>query len=188
MASPSSPRLHSALIAALALSPAWGAVPSRRARPEQQLKAVYLLNFVKFVEWPAAAFAAADAPILVGVLGEDPFGAFLDEAARAETIHGRGVRIVRFAEPAALEPVHALYVSPSEDERLPEVFAAIGGTPVLTVGETGRFARRGGAIRLLREGERLRFVINAAAAERRGLRVSSQLLRLAKDVRQGEAP
>lgn len=188
MAPPSALLLPALLAAALAGAAASGAALPRQARPENQVKAVFLLNFAKFVEWPAAAFASADAPLLVGVLGEDPFGAFLDEAARGETILGRAVRVRRFAEPAALEPVHVLFVSPSEDERLPEVFAAIQGAPVLTVGETGRFARRGGVIRLTREGERLRFVINAPAAERSGLRLGSQLLKVAKEVRSGEAP
>lgn len=179
---------HSLLAAALAPAALSGAALPRPARPENEVKAAFLLNFAKFVEWPAAAFATADAPFVIGVLGEDPFGAFLDEAARAELLLGRRILIRRFAEPAALEPVHLLYVSPSEDERLGEVFAALKGAPVLTVGETGRFVRRGGVIRLLRERERLRFVIDAAAAERGGLRLSSQLLAIAKEVRRGEAP
>lgn len=150
---------------------------------EAEVKAVFLLNFAKFVEWPPEAFAGPQAPIVIGVLGADPFGEILDRTIAAESVNGRPVAVKRFESIADLEPCHVLYISSSEKARLPEILAQLETAKVLTVGDMKRFARRGGAINFVSEQNKIRFEINKKAADRAGLKISSQLLKLARMVR-----
>jgi hypothetical protein len=150
--------------------------------PEYQVKAAFLYNFAKFVEWPEQD-RIARAPIIFGILGEDPFGPELDAAVRNRSIEGRAIAIVRYRSLEELEPCHVLFVSESEDERLPNILEALADRSTLTVGDTHRFAARGGIIGFTMERQRIRFEVNLEAAKRAGIRISSRLLRLARVVR-----
>lgn len=172
---------------ALAQAPAADEPP---AASEYAVKAEFLHRFAQFVTWPPEAFppggaapAADDAPLTVGVLGADPFGSVLDAAMAEARVGGRRFVVRRFRTLAELQPCHILFVPATEEPRLPEVLERLRGTPTLTVGETRRFARQGGVIGFRLVEDRLRFEINASAAERARLKVSSQLLRLATVVR-----
>ncbi|MCM2305132.1 MAG: YfiR family protein [Elusimicrobia bacterium] len=143
------------------------------------MKAVFLVNFTKFVEWPPEAFSAPGSPVVIGVLGEDPFGALLDQAAAGETAGGRPLAVRRFRSLAALEPCHVLFIAESQEGRLAEILHLLRAAPTLTVADMDGFAARGGAVQFRREGGRLRFVIRPEAAERVRLKVSSRLLGLA---------
>lgn len=148
---------------------------------EYQLKAVFLLNFVQFViAWPEGAFPNAEAPIRVGVLGEDPFGGALAAAVESEKVGQRSVVIERVARLEDIGRCHVLFVAKSESAQVPAIIAASAGKPVLTVGDMTDFARRGGIINFYLEGPKLRFEINRTAAERSGIKLSSQLLQLAR--------
>lgn len=164
------------LLAFLLALPAAAQEPS----PEYVLKAAFLYNFVKFVEWPAEAFAGAKSPLTICVFGTDPFGASLDGVVRGETLGERGLLVQRPEALADLRDCQVLYVSRSERQRLPEVLAQVEGAPVLTVGDTGGFLRAGGVINFVLEDNKVRFQINQEAAERNRLTISSKLLRLAK--------
>lgn len=160
------------------------------AASEYEVKAEFLHRFAQFVTWPPEAFApkgaapaADDAPLTIGVLGQDPFGAVLDAAVAEARVGGRRFAVRRFKTLAELQPCHILFVPAAEETRLPEVLERLRGTPTLTVGESRRFARRGGIIGFVLVEGRLRFEINESAAEQARLKVSSQLLRLAKVVR-----
>jgi len=146
---------------------------------EYQLKAAFLFNFAKFVEWPPAAFAEATSPIVLGILGENPFGDALERTIRDKTINNRRLEIKPFPSSAAATNCHILFISTSEKARLPEILAGLRGASVLTVGETDRFTETGGMINLFRQGNKIRFQINEVAAGSVGLKVSSKLLRLA---------
>ncbi len=146
---------------------------------EYQVKAALIYNFAKFVDWPADA-VAGDA-LVVGVLGQDPFGPAL-EALQRKTVKDRPIRVKRFATLDALERCHILFVSSSEKDNLLEILAAISGDSVLTVSEMESFAEVGGIIRLVTRRAKVRFQINVAAGESSGLQISSQLLRLAEIV------
>lgn len=159
------------------------AAPAPPAASEYEVKAEFLHRFAQFVAWPPDAFAGEDAPLTIGVLGQDPFGPFLDTAVAEARVGGRRFAVQRFQTLAELQPCHILFVAASEEPRLAAVFERLRGSPTLTVGETRRFARRHGAIGFVLEEGRLRFEINASAAERAGLKLSSQLLKLAKVVR-----
>ncbi len=147
---------------------------------EYQIKAAFLFNFVQFVEWPAAAFPDANAPIAIGILGDDPFGTVLDQTVHGETIRNRKLVIQRSRRVQDLKDCHLVFISTSEKGRLAEILASLQTATALTVSETESFARHGGVINLYLEGNKVRFEINPGAAQRQGLRISSQLLKLGK--------
>ena len=148
---------------------------------EYQLKAAFLLNFAKFVEWPPAAFAKADAPIVLGILGENPFGDAIEQMVRDKTINNRPLVVKGFRSSAEATNCHILFIATSEKARLPEVLKSLSEAKasVLTVGETDRFTESGGMINFVRQGNKIRFQINEAAAKSVGLKISSKLLSLA---------
>jgi hypothetical protein len=157
-----------------------------RAQPdasrEYQLKAIFLLNFLNFADWPPSAFPSADAPLRIGVLGEDPFGPALDEAVRGESVRQRPVVTQRGSRPEQLLGCHIVFVSASERPRLSRILAAFDGHPILTVSDLPDFVRRGGVIGFFTDGNKLRFEINPAAAQQRQIQLRAQLLSLARIV------
>jgi hypothetical protein len=156
------------------------------AAPEYRVKAAFLFNFARFVEWPEAVFGPPGAPIVFGVLGEDPFGPALDETLEGKRINGRPLEARRFADLKHLQPCAVLFVSHLESKDLEETLEALREAPVLTVGEGHRFARLGGIVSFFLEDNRVRFQINAEAARRAGLRISSRLLELARAMPESE--
>ena len=146
---------------------------------EYQIKAAFLFNFAKFVEWPPAAFAEATSPMVIGVLGENPFRDDLERTIQGKTINNRPLVIKEFRSPAEATNCHVLFISTSEKQRLPEILKSLHGTSVLTVGETDRFIETGGMINFVAEGNKIRFQINEVAAKSAGLKTSSKLLNLA---------
>jgi hypothetical protein len=170
--------LLSAFATAL-LPPAGAAGPT-----EYEVKAAFLYNFARFVEWPRDA-PGGDGAFLVTVLGRDPFGSVLDDTLRGKTIDGKRVVVRRALGFEDVGRSHILFISDSEKDRLPEILKRIDAAPVLTVGEMSQFAERGGVIRFKLDQERIRLEINVAAAERSKLRISSQLLKLARIVGPG---
>ena len=152
--------------------------------PEYSLKAAYLLNFTQFVEWPSNGFISPDAPIVIGVLGEDPFGGALDQAIKGKAVHGRSFELKRFKQIGEMRGCHVLFVCASEAARLPEILLAAQKGGILTVSDIDRFAERGGIINFYKENNKVRFKINLNAAERAGTKISSQLLRLGTIIRE----
>jgi hypothetical protein len=145
---------------------------------EYQVKAAFLLNFAKFVEWPANAFAAPDAPITICILGDDPFGGVLDQIVEGESIDGRKIAVRRMKRPSASQACQILFVSKSE-----KAFSTSElGPGVLTVGEGEGFLAHGGVIAFVIEDRRVRFDVGKSAAEKAGLKLSSKLLRVARSV------
>ncbi|HEY6167173.1 MAG TPA: YfiR family protein [Verrucomicrobiae bacterium] len=155
---------------------------AQKSFDEYEVKAVFLFNFVQFVKWPAAAFDRTDSPIRIGVLGDDPFGAALDKTIKGESVGGRKLIVQRSRRPEDLNRCHLLFISASEKNRLPEILAGLKGGSVLTVSEIDQFAQRGGVINFFLEGNRVRFEINRDEAQRRGLEISAQLLKLGRVV------
>lgn len=149
---------------------------------EYQAKAAFLYNFTKFVEWPPQVFATPAAPLQICVLGDDPFGASLDALAERST-QGRALVIRRVATPGQGAACQILFIAASEEARLPQLLAALAARPVLTVADVPGFAEAGGMINLSVDESRVRMEINVEAAQRAGLRISSQVLRLARIVR-----
>jgi hypothetical protein len=164
----------------------WRATPAEMTvAQEYQVKAIFLFNFVQFVTWPAATFSNPHMPITIGILGDDPFGPFLEEAVRGEVIDGRSLTIKRFRGINEASDSHVLFVSKSETGRLRQILAALQGMSILTVGETEAFARQGGIINFITVDNKVRYEINVAAARRANLDISSKVLRLAKIIGTG---
>jgi len=150
---------------------------------EYMIKAGFLYNFTKFVEWPEEVFENSDTPITIGILGEDPFGSGLDQTIEKKTAQGRSLLIKRFKTPDDLETCHILFINASEKKHLSETMNKFKDWHVLTVSEMEGFTELGGIINFIKEENRIRFEINLDAAEQAGLKISSRLLRLAKIVR-----
>ncbi len=154
-----------------------------KALPEYELKAAFLFQFVKYVQWPKEAFSRADAPVVVGVVGTDPFGELLDRTLRDKVVLGRGFEIRRFAKPQDVRGCHVLFVPHRESPRTTEVLKAVADEPVLTVGEHADFARAGGMIAILIVDEKPKLVVNPDAARQAKLVVDAKLLKAATVVR-----
>jgi hypothetical protein len=148
---------------------------------EYQIKAAFLYNFVKLVDWPGEAFGDASAPITIGVLGEDPFGVAL-ESIQSKIVRGRRLVVRRFVNIQDLESSHVLFISSSEEERVTQILEKVRGSSVLTVGEMVGFAELGGIINFIIRKNEIRLEINVGAAEQAGVRISSQLVEVAKVV------
>jgi hypothetical protein len=162
------------------------ALPAAAQRPrEYQVKAAYLYGFGRFVEWPSAAPTAADAPFVVCVLGDDPFGPLLDQAVEGGAVKNRPVSVRRIGRAEDGAACDTLFVSASEQPRLPRILEVLDHRPVLTVGDSPEFARRGGMIGFSVEGSRIRFTVNLDAAQGAGLMLQSELLRVAAAVLRG---
>jgi len=155
---------------------------------EYQVKAAFLYNFAQFVVWPETASTNADEPFRIGVLGDNPFGKDLVETVRGETIHGRPMTIQESRRAESLTNCQIVFISNVEASHLDEVFSKLGSKPILTVSEIPGFAQRGGVINFYREGSKVRFEINPDAAEKNGLKVSSELLTLGKIIHSETAP
>lgn len=152
------------------------------ALSEHRLKAVFLFNFTKFVEWPPSAFGAADAPFVIGVFGHDPFGSDLDDIARGETINGRQLLVRRVQTVQDAAACQILFIPHSEQARLDEVLAGLTRSNTLTVSDLDGAARRGTMIRLVTDHDKIRLRINVESARAAGLTISSKLLRAAEIV------
>jgi hypothetical protein len=176
------------LIVALSVSLSWAPETFAQARDssdssEYLIKAGFIFNFAKFVEWPASAFAQPDSPIVIGILGTDPFGAIIDQIVQDKKIGARGFVVKRLkwgSDVKDLRDCKILFVSASEKAHMDELLQIVKGLPVLTVGETPGFAERGGVIRFVLEDNRVRFEVNVEAAHQAELTISSRLLTLAR--------
>jgi hypothetical protein len=157
--------------------------PTLAQRPDEyQVKAAYLYGFGRFVEWPQTAPATADGAFVLCVLGDDPFGRLLDQVAEGGSLKNQPVAVRRIGRPEDGTSCDTLFVSASEQSRLPRILAVLGRQPVLTVGDSLEFAQRGGMIGFSMEGSRVRFTVNLAAAQDAGLMLQSELLRVAASV------
>lgn len=149
---------------------------------EYEIKAAFLYNFTKFIEWPPDAFANSGAPIVLGIVGQDPFGDSLVQMVAGKTLNGRGLVVKRVKEGHELRSCHILFVSSSEKKRLTQILESLKGSSVLTVGEMSRFGQSGGAINFVLQENKVRLEINAEAAARARLKISSKLLAVARIV------
>lgn len=151
--------------------------PDPRAA-EYQLKAAYLYNFARFVEWPEGAFESPRTEIVIGILQPDPFGTVIDSLLQNRRAGGRPICVERFDPTQDAVPCHILFV-PREVESQLDASWMEAPRFTLVVGESPGFAARSGMVNFFEEEERLRFEINPQVIRSHGLRVNSKLLSLA---------
>lgn len=177
------PLLRVWLVALLVFSS--GQVSAQSVSKEYQVKAAFLFNFTQFIEWPAGVLPANQSPLVICVLGEDPFGGYLDELVRGERVSNHPLVVRRFRQVEQITTCHIVFVSASEAKQLDRILEYLKGRNILTVGDAENFALRGGMIRFITENNKIRFRINLAAARSANLTISSKLLRAAEIVGPG---
>ena len=150
---------------------------------EYQVKALFLLNFTKYVDWPPAAFAGTNVTIVIGLYGEDKFGDALTKAVEGKTVNGRRIIIQPIEKDGDLGKCQMLFISDSEKNHLGETLDKIKALPVLTVGETDQFMEQGGMINFVKKEGKIRLEINLDAARQAKLEISSKLLGVADVVK-----
>jgi YfiR/HmsC-like len=168
------------IVALLCLSPESNA--QSQELTEYQVKAAFIYNFAKFVEWPGDAFTDSAAPLHICVLGENPFGQELMRVANGKKIGGHDLLVSNLSAAHHARDCHVLFVSSSERGRIAQVLQATGGASVLTVGEPADFLRHGGIIRFVVDEGKVRFEVNLTASEKARVKISSKLLTLARAV------
>lgn len=149
---------------------------------DYQIKAIFLLNFTRFVEWPANTFPTEETPIIIGILGEDPFGSYLDEVLAGEKVNGRSVMVVRYKEMSEIEHCHLLYIKIPESDGLENILKTLAERNILTISDADLFIQKGGMIRFINVNKKIHFQINPDAAKAANINISSKLLSLAEIV------
>jgi hypothetical protein len=166
-------------IAAVCLLPFADQAAEKLSPSEYQIKAAFLFNFIKFVEWPPHVASATNSPLIIAVIGQDPFGRDLESVIEGKRINDRPLLVRRFPPDASPGFSHILFVSASERRRIGEICRALEDAPTLIVGDgIEGFCQSGGMLNFVMEGKKVRFETNSRAAERHGLKMSSKLLRL----------
>jgi YfiR/HmsC-like len=165
---------------ALGVAPIYAAEAS--ALSEYAVKAAFIYNFAKYTEWPASTFGTPRDPVVLCVFASDAYGPALG-TIDGRPVQGRTMRVRRSVRPDELKSCQMLFVAESDERRVPELMRAVKGSPVLTMSDSEGFAEAGGMIGLVNTGERVQLQINHDATQRSGLKVSSQLLNLAKLVK-----
>jgi hypothetical protein len=173
------------LLAGLVLVPVRGP-GQEHPLDEYTVKAALLFNIVKYTDWPPQAFPSSDDPIVIGVLGDDPFGATLDRIVEGRSINGRPIVIRRATGTAPLEGAHLIFVSASQPQA-PQDCAALERAGILTVGDT-EFTAGYTAVNISLDGDKITFTVDLARSRRIGASISSQLLKFAKRVKHADGP
>ena len=156
--------------------------PVQETSSEYKIKAVFLYNFSQFVEWPEKTFAEQGTPLVIGILGKDPFGYYLDETVYGENANDHPMIVKRFVSVKDVSSCHILFIKVGGKEDLTEIFDRLKSKSILTVGDTDDFIRKGGMVRFFTEKNKTRIQINLEAVEEAGLIISSKLLGVAEIV------
>lgn len=165
----------------LALAGGMSAAQAQSSR-EYQLKAVFLYNFAQFTDWPTNTFAATNAPIVIGILGQDPFGPALSDTVNGETIHGHPFAIEHYRRAEDIKTCDILFISQSETRLVNEIVRSLKRKPILTVADADTPSTSDAIIRFLIQNNKVHFRVNEKAAEEANITLSSKLLRVAEVV------
>jgi hypothetical protein len=179
-------KLVSRIILAVVLGIPGLAAGYGEALDEYQVKAAFLYNFAKFVEWPPQTFKSADEPISVCVLGRNPFDSALEDALKGRELAGRKFVARELSDTSKAKDCHVLFFGSSEKKRTRTILDELSGKSVLTVGETDDFLSNGGVITFRLRDARVRFEIDLGMAERARLKISSKLLSLSDTAKKAE--
>jgi hypothetical protein len=159
----------------------FASIPQKRPpQIETEVKAVFLFNFAQFVEWSPEVLPQADSPIVIGILGKDPFGAYLEETISDELVNGHPLTIKRFSSLKQIARCHILYINPNRSIRIDNVLKVVLGKGILTVSDAGNFAKQGGMIQFIEDDDNVKLRINLNAVKESNISISSKLLSLSE--------
>jgi hypothetical protein len=178
--------LRPCLIVALALALIGPAAEAQSVAGEYEVKAAYLLNFARFVEWRPEVLAPG-APLQIGIVGTHAFGRALEHVLRGKSANGHPILLRQLQWQDQLATCHILFISASEESHLPAILVGLGRKNVLTVSDIDRFSLRGGMVEFRMVGNRVRFDINREPAKAGHITISSKLLSVARAVHEGKA-
>jgi hypothetical protein len=148
-----------------------------------EIQAAFLVKFSAYVKWPESAFSSPGDPIIIGIVGRDPFGSTVDKIARSFKAKGRNVEIRRFTNSADITKSHVLFIPSSQQGNINKVQAALAGNPVLLVGNSPGFLEQSGSINFVMVGKKIRFDISRTNCQKAGLTISSKLLAVAHGIK-----
>jgi hypothetical protein len=174
--------LFSVVLFAVAFQACAGTARAQSAVDEYHVKAAFLFHFAQLVEWPSDSPNLGGNSLLICTLGDDPFHGELDNTVAGKQVGSRVLRIRHLGRFSDTGDCNVLFISKGEGDRIPSLLESLRNAPVLTVGDADGFLAAGGMIRLFLDGNKVRFEINRQAADKARLRISSQLLLLAKNV------
>lgn len=177
------PRLYRYAIALLAvLAASAGNAPGQVAATEDQIKAAYIFNFAKFVEWPSETFSSAASPMNFCAFGRSQVADEMDSLVSGKNINGRPTKVRHLGKLEEIKDCQLVFVATGNGRQLQQLLQAAKGTPVLVIGEALGFARSGGMIGFITENGKVLFEVNPGSAEESRLKISSKLLALARIV------
>jgi hypothetical protein len=145
---------------------------------EYRLKAVFLYNFTQFVEWPASSFSSDDAPMVIGILGTDPFGSYLEETVAGEKINGHPLLVRHYNTVEEIGSCQILFINVADPRKREQIIATLKGRNILTVSDAPDFLHQGGMIRFFTKQDKIKLQVNLAVTKTANLVISSKLLRL----------
>lgn len=160
-------------------------ISNAQSPTDVRVKAAFVFNFAKFIEWPGFSHGASTTPIKIAIVGEDPIKAELESVMRGKSIDAHPIEILKFQSLTEIQACHLLFISNSERANLPQILKLIRNTVVVTVSDMPDFLDQGGQIAFLSQENKIRFEVNIAETERVGVKLSSNLLKLALAVRAG---
>lgn len=170
--------------ACLILLAVTGGIPPAQAQGkpplEYQIKAAFLFNFTRFIHWPATAYASADAPFVIGIVGHDPFGSYLGDLVNGEQADGHSIVIRRYPNGGDISGCQLLFINVATPAKLKAILASTAQQNMLTVGDTDNFISLGGMVRFFKEDNRIKMEIKLAATKTAQLEMSAKLLQVAK--------
>ena len=149
------------------------------ATREYQIKAAFLFNFTQFVEWPSSAFSSPNAPLVIGVLGKDPFAGYIEETVSGENVNGHPLIVQHYSSTEDIKTCHVLFINQAENKQA-QYIADLKGRSILTVSDTPDFLKQNGMIRFYTKNNKIQLQINLDATKTSKLTISSKLLRLAE--------
>jgi uncharacterized protein DUF4154 len=145
---------------------------------EYQLKAIFLFNFTQFVDWPPNSFSSNQAPMVIGVLGPDPFGSYLEETISGEKVNGHSLIIQHYNNIEDIGTCQVLFINLNETKQIKQAITKLNGRNILTVSDAPGFMEQGGMIRFFTKDDKIKLQVNLAATKNANLDISSKLLRL----------
>lgn len=178
------PHLHRSLLMLIAILPfvVFSGLAAESPPSENQLRAAFILNFTRFITWPDDRFDEPDAPLVVGVLGDDRLASEMIKLFAGKTVASRNLQVKAANDLGLLGRCHAVYLGRIDERHVSEALEVLHSNRVVTLGEAKGFIDKGGALGFTWEGKKLRFEVNLDTASAAGVSISSQLLRLSQRV------